>query len=565
MELRTQKAKGIQALSDATWKVPTFYIAQTFGALILYVREFLNREVSPFCRPCPITPRHGFVDSRCIGSEAEALKLWNEATAADEQAEVCVMHPVSATWSAIVSDNLIALGEGSDGATAGKRTRKIFLAGKLGNLPRNQAGLSGDKGTAAYIEVVGTADHTYAVQLREGVEVKTVLDFVPSPVKVTKIIDPSIYSPLEWEALVPTLPKGSVCYAPTASLTSHAAIHAQSSGVPFVTTYTPAVGQTLKVSAPRTFHGDVMRGLGLPLTVDAEALHSALKVILFALHNSITLPASPSGAFILGVALNWACRLGTAACLGEERHAKRSGLSRSQVYKEALCTFPQSTLRLCKASQTFLTHKWCSGFGGVAWWNCTKAVIDLTNAITAYVRQPSDKALGECKKALNTIVHTSHNGGALLTKFGSTDNFDKAASQNAKTIVGLLPTLRAILDSEAEQVWERERALKVFKREIKPVAILTLQIRTLEGSGQIRIQATAKGHSGYKEATLPVTSELIASLTAAEAMGFATLPSKAGSAALYLPVDCALWSVEVGSGSVSVEEIKESVCALFQN
>ena len=537
-EIRTQKARGIYALSVAGFAVPKFRVAGTLAAFLFYWQQFKNDfGFDAFCRPCPMLPRHGFVGSRVVRSESEVNALWNASVAEDSNAEVVLMPPVDAAWSAIVSDDQVAISEGNDGATGSRRSRKIFLAARLANLPRTQAGLADNDKVAAFVEVVADASKVYVVQLRAGERIARTLDFVPQAVTVKHIENPLNYSDTQWEHAVKNFKPGTVVYASGACMTSHAAIHAKMSGVPFVTTYKPSVGMKLKVSCERTFHADVLRGLGLPLSADDTK--KALRVVLFGLHNSIALTASPSGAFVLGAALNFACRLGTAACLGELRHNQHKGLSRSEVYAEAFAMWPDSSLRLCAASKNFATKKWSSGFGGKAWNDCTNKTIALINALTAYVRTPNSKTLGQAVIKLNDVVHASHNGGTFLTKFGSMDLFNGAAINDASFILRTLPALREIVDADADDVWERERALKPYTT--PKGKLIAVQIRTLDASGSVRVQIRFKpvnGPSTYAEKQICVAVEIWEAFKVAEANAHATSKSFANSGAFYLPVDC---------------------------
>jgi len=569
-EIRTQKARGIYALSVAGFAVPKFRVAGTLAAFLFYWQQFKNDfGFDAFCRPCPMLPRHGFVGSRVVRSESEVNALWNASVAEDSNAEVVLMPPVDAAWSAIVSDDQVAISEGNDGATGSRRSRKIFLAARLANLPRTQAGLADNDKVAAFVEVVADASKVYVVQLRAGERIPRTLDFVPQAVTCKHIESPLNYTDTQWEHAVKNFKPGTVVYASGACMTSHAAIHAKMSGVPFVTTYKPSVGMKLKPSVERTFHADVLRGLGLPLSADDTK--NALRVVLFGLHNSIALTASPSGAFVLGAALNFACRLGTAACLGELRHNQHNGQSRHEVYADAFAMWPDSSLKLCKASKNFATKKWSSGFGGKAWNDCTNKTIALINALTAYVRTPNAKTLGQAVIKLNDVVHASHNGGTFLTKFGSMDLFNGAAINDASFVLKSLPALRAIVDADADDVWERERALKPYTT--PKGKLIAVQLRTLDADGSIRVQVRFKpvtGPATYAEKQISVPVEIWNAFKVAEANASATCQSFANSGARYLAVDCTgtRWTVagtctEAGTLADAKPFLAEAVDALL--
>jgi len=83
------------------------------------------REVDPsqlvgyFSRPCPMRPRHGFVDSREIRTVAEAAGLIQETLHADEDAEIVTMPLVNAAFSGIWTPGSLVVGQRNDRATAG--------------------------------------------------------------------------------------------------------------------------------------------------------------------------------------------------------------------------------------------------------------------------------------------------------------------------------------------------------------------------------------------------------------------------------------------------------------
>lgn len=76
--MKTQKALGIQALSYYGWRVPSCRFISEAENLPHYT------DAPVFVRPCPMRPRHGFVDSRVCTTAAEIRTVWDPADDAVE-------------------------------------------------------------------------------------------------------------------------------------------------------------------------------------------------------------------------------------------------------------------------------------------------------------------------------------------------------------------------------------------------------------------------------------------------------------------------------------------------
>ena len=106
---RTQKARGLLKLREEHAAniyggyTPQFALVQNEADLDRLIHSWLaacDAETSTmqmFCRPCPVRPRHGFVDSGPVNNPDEMRALWKEAQANDPQAEMLVMAPVAAS------------------------------------------------------------------------------------------------------------------------------------------------------------------------------------------------------------------------------------------------------------------------------------------------------------------------------------------------------------------------------------------------------------------------------------------------------------------------------------
>jgi len=129
--LRTQKAKGISFLEQNRtaanafgFTIPDHYVYDLSSSNYL---SKLPPAFPIFVRPCPIVPRHGFVDSRvCINLE-QLLTVFEETEKVEPDAEIILVKPVNAIYNAIIANNVITLVSGNDGATSGKNCSFLYL------------------------------------------------------------------------------------------------------------------------------------------------------------------------------------------------------------------------------------------------------------------------------------------------------------------------------------------------------------------------------------------------------------------------------------------------------
>ena len=82
---------------------------------------------SAFARPCPVHPRHGFVESRVVKTAEELRDLAVETYAEDEKGEIIIMPYYDVPFSFVQSSNIITVGRGHDGVTAGNNSDYIEL------------------------------------------------------------------------------------------------------------------------------------------------------------------------------------------------------------------------------------------------------------------------------------------------------------------------------------------------------------------------------------------------------------------------------------------------------
>ena len=168
-DYRTQKARGVRQVANVLSR-----IVQDASELAL-VDEF-----PVFARPCPVWPRHGFVDSLAVGSPEELAAVWANTRAADPDGELVIMPVIDAVCSAVMTAGGVSVGRGNDGATAGHESTYLPLAHVDMSAYRNV------DAPYPYLEAVQNhSGRVCLVQLRAGPPFDGGAgDFIPAPVTV---------------------------------------------------------------------------------------------------------------------------------------------------------------------------------------------------------------------------------------------------------------------------------------------------------------------------------------------------------------------------------------------
>lgn len=440
----SQKIKGIQSLMSA-------YPAYTDKAFSLGIYRVMKAAVPDtesipypcFVRPCPMVPRHGFVDSRVCKNLTELNQVIAETLAAEPDGEIMVCSPINAALNAVWTPWLLSIGEGNDGATAGKDTINFPLSGhSLSKDLLKKAAIAA--GEMPYIEAVFTANGEYALtQLRSGTAMEGAgLDSIPNgPIAVTEVIKVNpTDSLLEWEAKTATYAGkvGLVVWHPGGSPTDHFSVHCRSHQIPLCITFEPTVGMSINAAPPPQMDPmEVLYGVAFgdqfPIDWDSQystTNQSAIYTLLATLHNSGQY--GPGSSWWLGFGAALLLRYGSVALKGEARHlkdniAKAHTPARDKVYQKAL---PYSLSRH-RAAVPRLIHvhrygNFSGSIGGIPWATCGAALGSLFDAVAALAADPSPDTLGALLRTYNIVVNQAHNGGWWLNKFASHDNFTAA-------------------------------------------------------------------------------------------------------------------------------------------
>ena len=554
---RTQKARGLVRLRVEDnaplygGQTPDFALVQTQQDLDNLIHSWLTHcdgedwsasERPLFCRPCPVRPRHGFVDSGPVSSPAEMRALWAAAQAADPEAEMLVMHPVQASCSAIYTPTSISFGPSNDGATAGEDSQILFHGPPPGStLERLSTGKGIAENEVPYVEVVYDQEgKSNVVQVRSGPPISAPPDYIPFATKVTEVVQPNGEDLIQWEQRAASFSPGTVIHHPGGNRASHYAIHCINNKIPYITTFTPEVGDIIEpveeIPPPdvEQFFFGIMAGTSLKIPFE-----DAVRLMLFGLHTS-ALNSTPFSWKIVGMAAMQCLRLGSAACLGEYRHHQRTKrLARHQIFDNAFEDFFGHQKQMITAYRSFAGTRWRSGYGGPKWAECAHQNMFLWVEMLEFMKNPSPTGLKHTLDAFNRAVNVAHNGGWLFNKFAPGGMMDAAANGAPSFFVGAIPAVfKSAPVEQFEAGWARMRRPRVLKvvdennvrslnhvaeshrytsdgvsREPKPKPVGIKSVQGVMRESTLHLQYKIHGKSGYKTRDVQIENfEIIANV-----------------------------------------------------
>lgn len=462
---RTQKSTGIVALSQHNLTVPEFELIRIEK---LKTQAQLEKLKGRFCRPCPKTPRHGFVDSRSINSLEEAKALAKETREADEEAEVLSMPFIAASHSAIWCPGQLSIGLGNDGATTGKDCLLVPVLGKPAqDRVKDWKKLLKDAGIteAPYLELLWTKNQptktsklpqnngkqipdkakpaTYSiqyVQLRNGPELPDSVDFIPKEMKVEKIVE-AVGDLLAWEKKVKTFTPGTVVWHPGGALSSHYSVHCFLHKIPVLTSRKPAAGETLvpNNNTPEPDLTAIRKGfvVGCKMRLDRKQAC----YLMFAGCHSATKWLGRVDT-LLGLSMGATYRLLVTAALGEYRHKSGtvdSSKERKTVYNQRWDhTLRENVLKIYVEAMTSFDKdtNWGQGYGvgGPKWFVLSRYAGLMFNYL---LKGDVNKAV----QALNDGTNSFHNNNRFFDKFISVSEMDKSSANPVYACLQVAPIL----------------------------------------------------------------------------------------------------------------------------
>lgn len=373
-DYRTQKARGVHAIKREAFP----NLAKRRGLVGAFPRALYTLPhdgmdlckslfASPyptqyFARPCPTTPRHGFVESRSVYSQNELENLVARTLKEDPNGEVLVMPALSGLCSAVAHNAGITWGHGNDGVTGtGAGCAVIPVPVPVDNWKKFQGTrwTSDNPGfydtwdqdfadQVPYVEIVENKGEAIPVQVRAGPAQEVGKNYVPYAFKVKKVLSPkmsagSARALLEWEAKVAKAveenkgPEGLVLYHFGLPLASHWAIHAIQANIPVITDGPPPqVGDRIPAQStvvqPLT-PGELEKLAKYIKDAQGFALgkYDPRQVILTAMASAHALSFWSGDNHLLryrALAVEMIARYVSAACIGEDRHFYTCGPGR---------------------------------------------------------------------------------------------------------------------------------------------------------------------------------------------------------------------------------------------
>lgn len=474
---KTQKARGIFDIMNKKdmvrqvfgWKVPHHIL---FRAGDLFEDSSFNFPV--FARPCPVVPRHGFVDSTsCLNAE-QLNHISLETQREEAAAELLVTKPIDADYSAIFTGGTVTFSTGNDGATSGNNVRYFYLnedpiAPAIGLDPTVLL-----EGEVPFYELVFAKPSIYSekkttnlVQVRSGPSVPKFKNYIPKEIVVEKIIRAKDYPELlDWEREMNSAdPNTTIVDHRGGSLATHYSIHAITNNIAIFTTYLPEVGDRI---VPNTnseiteenkeeFYRAFCKSFSAARNWEEigyanvnRYMCDAVRIALSCLHNYAAIDMAKDFE-VLGACLGIFVRATLAVSAGETRFAKNHINSstpnrvsswvkdlpggRYPVYR---MMYEKSDEDIIKSAMdiywSFTEVSWPGGYGGKAWRNCTRSSIELYNACI-------ERDVKKVVSLFNNVIHEEHNGGKYLNKIISIGDFDSAAENPSFYAIKMIETI----------------------------------------------------------------------------------------------------------------------------
>ncbi len=373
--LRTDKAKSIYNLSRGYYSPICCNIGLVSKPQMSSVRypPASMPNFPTFARPCPVKPRHGFVESRIVDSPTDLLNMYVTTLRIEQEAEVVCMPRYTALISAVATNSGVTWGMGNDGVTAGKDTETTFIAApsNVEYVRRQLHRGAGNSGAASlsfkkcpYFEIVEHKKDAFCVQVREGPALPVESDFIPCTTKIkqVRILSKARFGGLpdlmDWEKICKKLPPDTVVHFPGGNLASHYAIHAIQRGIPVLCGKAkPGVGETIHPT-PNTVHAFTQKdrvrfnkwvaywdrtltikecyklvardGDGADWTPQSyaynlKACRYMLATAVATVHASLNWDNRPVYLALRAFAAVTIAKFVTAACVGENRHYYKCG------------------------------------------------------------------------------------------------------------------------------------------------------------------------------------------------------------------------------------------------
>ena len=481
---KTQKARGLEIGWVLSQSAGYGYKVAPHNGVLPYLEPHQIKGLAfpKFARPCPVVPRHGFVESRLVKNVHELEALFEETRREDPLGEMIVMDKLTGLFSAVMTATGVAWGLSNDGVTGGKGENKVIPcpAGRFDSMFLPYLGVKADSETdGVYCELVEDKGAVCVVQMRLGPKqpdsrIKRVL--VSLACKITKIYEPTSDDLIVWDQRLKAN-KGSAAntlvWLPGQTMSSHFAVQGIANG------YNVSVEEECPVKAGQVLRTDTSELA--PLTDDDyEKLGHMFEAekttrfwdfprdVLLSVGVLHSLPFWGNEQHLLALRARGAmiaARYGLAACLGESRHHPRMSTnptrvpwkqildedagpnfrpSRSYVFVRTFSTPWELGAKLALAAAEdmriadqppVMEHlakggklgDYSASFMGQKWEWAALRVHDLHVAIDRFCKDATQANWNAVLGHYNEIINASHNGGYLLNKWCSPALIDNAA------------------------------------------------------------------------------------------------------------------------------------------
>lgn len=520
-EVQTQKAKGILRLNGmlpSRWMGIELQGPTVLQVFPYYVTKSALTKFPLFARPCPMVPRHGFVESRVVKDAGELLDVWMETQHAERDPEMVVMPPLTGRYSAIVNNAGATWGRGNDGATDGTAGGSIliptqqsaanWLEAHLDDLSLHAVGVKEN----AFLELVEHKGRTTVVQMRDGPEVEGGSpDWVPKDMTVQKVLDPEGLDLLQWEQLVKgnAHTSGTVVSMRGGNLSSHYAIHAIIHGIPVVTSRHVGFGSELTATGKgdvtplgredyRALAENVRKWLDRSLVPQTrkpshkedpfwthwEAQNAAASTAVATVHAQARWGNDAHLMRLRAFSFAMLARLLPAALAGELRHGWSRGMgnelrkakwrgfftgrrqdathNRQRIYNAVMTPEPGYLSALERfandASHDFNELEWRGSYGGEKWGQVAEASVEYIKALRKFLKRPGKVSYKRMVAAANVLIHTAHNNGAALNKWVGSGALDLIANAPQMGFANIVAA-KIVLGDEVELYTERKDAV----------------------------------------------------------------------------------------------------------
>lgn len=477
-KIRTQKALGIKAATNihpSVWAPGLTDLRDT--TIYLYPHNPAPKKGVWFARPCPVVPKHGFVESRPIYPQ-HIKDMYRKVLKHDPQGELILMKQLTGEYSGVATESTVAFGLGNDGVT-GVGNCVVSIPVSYQSLTIPYPFMAGIKVRHLYMEVVEHEGTLMLVQLRDGPKPPPAVgDYIPHEMFVERTIYCNEAGLLEWEGIIKGMIElnggtdGLVVMLPGGSLASHWAVHAIANKVAVVTSRTTLpIGTRIKPckGAPELTYEDITNiaeRMGRWLDRDYIAGGAQGRYAKGVIASSVATIQQqhlwgndPHLLDLRAAAIVSLVRFLSAACVGEVRYFNRNGpgtnrgvpqrtvlrgedgfhsFGRSAIYAIYLRPVSLDVLESTMGNvfSDFMEPGWRNGedqvrfdrygepkgpqnygYGGPKWGNSAAVTEVLIRRARQFLKQPSHDTWAALIKQANVAVNTAHNNGQVLSKW----------------------------------------------------------------------------------------------------------------------------------------------------